>query len=161
MVDEQTQHDRDRLRFNGESKSLEISMSGQNQAPTLTSHQYLLFGKVTVKVKAAKGSGLVTTVVLKSDSGDEIDWAVADGGKTKQEMLGAFENQAQSNYYYNGQPLFNTYNTTYSLASSSFDEFHTYTVEWTDEFLRFSIDGAERRTWRPGQARCVGSREFQ
>lgn len=74
MVDEQTQHDRDHLRFNGESQSLEISMSGQNQAPTLTSHQYLLFGKVTVKVKASKGPGLVTTVVLKSDSGDEIDW---------------------------------------------------------------------------------------
>lgn len=66
-------------------------------------------------------------------------------------MLGAFENQAQSNYYYNGQPLFNTYNTTYSLASSSFDKFHTYTVEWTDEFLRFSIDGAERRTWQSGE----------
>lgn len=66
-------------------------------------------------------------------------------------MLGAFQNQAQSNYYYNGQPLFNTYNTTYAISSSSYDDFHDYTMEWTDKFLKFSIDGAERRTWQSGE----------
>ncbi|KAK8141131.1 hypothetical protein G3M48_000734 [Beauveria asiatica] len=66
-------------------------------------------------------------------------------------MLGAFQNQAQSNYYYNSQPLFNTYNTTYAISPSSYDDLHTYTVEWTDTFLAFSIDGAERRTWLPGE----------
>ena len=66
-------------------------------------------------------------------------------------MLGAFQNQAQSNYYYKGQPLFNTYNTTYAISSSSYDDFHNYTVEWTDKFLKFSVDGAERRTWQSGE----------
>ncbi|KAH8714887.1 putative glycosidase crf1 [Beauveria bassiana] len=142
IVDDQTKQDRDnRLKFAGDGNGLEVRMTEPNQAPTLTSHQYLLFGKVTVKAKAARGAGLVTTIVLKSDSGDEIDW----------EMLGAFQNQAQSNYYYNSQPLFNTYNTTYAISSSSYDDFHTYTVEWTDKFLKFSIDGAERRTWQPGE----------
>ncbi|KAM3504884.1 hypothetical protein MY11210_008180 [Beauveria gryllotalpidicola] len=143
IVDDQTRQDRDnRLKFASDGNNgLEVRMTEPNQAPTLTSRQYLLFGKVTVKAKAAKGAGLVTTIVLKSDSGDEIDW----------EMLGAFQNQAQSNYYYNGQPLFNTYNTTYAISSSSYDDFHTYTVEWTDTFLKFSIDGAERRTWQPGE----------
>ncbi|TQV92231.1 hypothetical protein V2A60_004516 [Cordyceps javanica] len=140
-VDEQTKQDRDRLKFAQGGNGLEVSMTEQKQAPTLTSQQYLLFGKVTVRAKAAKGSGLVTTIVLKSDSGDEIDW----------EMLGAFQNQAQSNYYYNGQPLFNTYNNTYAISSSSYDDFHNYTVEWTDKFLKFSIDGAERRTWQLGE----------
>lgn len=65
-------------------------------------------------------------------------------------MLGAFDNQAQSNYYYDGQALFNTFNTTYQLSSSSFDAFHEYTVEWTDTFLKFSIDGAVRKTWHVG-----------
>ncbi|KAM3473712.1 hypothetical protein MY5147_004649 [Beauveria neobassiana] len=142
IIDDQTKQDRDnRLKFAGDGNGLEVRMTEPNQAPTLTSHQYLLFGKVTVKAKAARGAGLVTTIVLKSDSGDEIDW----------EMLGAFQNQAQSNYYYNSQPLFNTYNTTYAISSSSYDDFHTYTVEWTDKFLKFSIDGAERRTWQPGE----------
>lgn len=71
--------------------------------------------------------------------------------QTTQEMLGAFEHQAQSNYYSKAQPLFNTYNTTYTLpTSSSYDAFHTYTVEWTDTFLKFSIDGSERKTWQVG-----------
>lgn len=73
IVDDETKQDRDRLKF-GDGNGLQVSMTDQKQAPTLTSHQYLLFGKVTVRVKAAKGTGLVTTVVLKSDSGDEIDW---------------------------------------------------------------------------------------
>lgn len=34
----------------------------------------MLFGKVRVQVQAAKGPGLITAIVLKSDSGDEIDW---------------------------------------------------------------------------------------
>ncbi|OAR03794.1 hypothetical protein LLEC1_04659 [Akanthomyces lecanii] len=140
IVDDETKQDRDRVKF-GDGNGLQVSLTDQKQAPTLTSHQYLLFGKVTVRAKAAKGPGLVTTVVLKSDSGDEIDW----------EMLGAFQNQAQSNYYYNGEPLFNTYNTTYAISSSSYDDFHDYTVEWTDKFLKFSIDGAERKTWQPGE----------
>ncbi|OAA71622.1 cell wall glucanosyltransferase Mwg1 [Cordyceps fumosorosea ARSEF 2679] len=141
IVDDQTKEDHDRLKFVGNGNGVEVSITEQKKAPTLTSHQYLFFGKVTVRAKAAKGTGLVTTIVLKSDSGDEIDW----------EMLGAFQNQAQSNYYYNGQPLFNTYNTTYAISSSSYDDFHDYTVEWTDKALTFSIDGAERRTWQPGE----------
>lgn len=43
-------------------------------APTLVSRKYMLFGKVSVTVKAAKGRGIVTAITLKSDSGDEIDW---------------------------------------------------------------------------------------
>ncbi|KAM3551818.1 hypothetical protein MY1884_007523 [Beauveria asiatica] len=143
IVDDQTKQDREnRLRFAGDGRNgVEVRMTEPGQAPTLTSRQYLLFGKVTVKARAAKGAGLVTTIVLKSDSGDEIDW----------EMLGAFQNQAQSNYYYNSQPLFNTYNTTHAISPSSYDDLHTYTVEWTDTFLAFSVDGAARRTWQPGE----------
>lgn len=65
-------------------------------------------------------------------------------------MLGAFNNQAQTNYFYDGQALFNTYNTTYILSSNSYDAFHLYTVEWTDEFLKFSIDNVVHKTWHKG-----------
>jgi beta-glucanase (GH16 family) len=33
-----------------------------------------LFGKVTVDVQAAEGQGVITKIMLKSDSGNEIDW---------------------------------------------------------------------------------------
>ena len=51
-----------------------MGMWQAGDAPTLTSRSYLLFGKVSVTVQAAKGPGLITALVMKSDSGDEIDW---------------------------------------------------------------------------------------
>lgn len=63
-------------------------------------------------------------------------------------MLGSDKTQAQTNYFYDGHALYNTYNTTYSLgSSSSYDQFHTYTLEWTDTVLKFSIDGDDRKIW--------------
>ncbi|EGR49176.1 uncharacterized protein TRIREDRAFT_41768, partial [Trichoderma reesei QM6a] len=122
---------------NTEGKGAAFIVWQDGQAPTLTSTKYLLFGKVSVQAQAAKGPGLITAIVLKSDSGDEIDW----------ELLGAYENQAQTNYFYDGQPLFNTYNTTHHLDTSSFSQPHTYAIEWTPASLTFSIDGVVRKTW--------------
>lgn len=51
-----------------------MAMWKTGDAPTLVSNKYILFGKVSVTVQAAKGAGLITAMVLKSDSGDEIDW---------------------------------------------------------------------------------------
>ncbi|KAG5939766.1 hypothetical protein E4U53_007740, partial [Claviceps sorghi] len=67
------------------------------------------------------------------------------------ELLGAYDNQAQTNYFYDGQALFNTYNNTYDLATSSFDAPQTYAVEWTDQFLSFSINDTVRKVWYPGE----------
>ncbi|KYK54818.1 cell wall glucanosyltransferase Mwg1 [Drechmeria coniospora] len=140
-VDEASLHDKKRLDFDTDGNDgVAMTISKEGGAPTLTSKKYLLFGRVSVTLKAAKGRGLVTTLVLKSDSGDEIDW----------ELLGAFDNQAATNYYYDGKARYNVYNTTYALSSSSFDAFHTYSVEWTESILEFSIDGHVRQTWRFG-----------
>lgn len=70
-----------------------------------------------------------------------------------QELLGAFDRSAQSNYYHSAEPLFNTYNTTYALPSSSpstTSSLHTYTVVWTDTSLTFSIDGVDLHTSTAG-----------
>jgi hypothetical protein len=59
---------------NTDGKGAAFTIWQDGQAPTLTSNKYFLFGKVSVGVQAAKGPGLITAIVLKSDSGDEIDW---------------------------------------------------------------------------------------
>ncbi|RFU77755.1 cell wall glucanosyltransferase mwg1 [Trichoderma arundinaceum] len=140
-VDSSTAQDKRQLNLgNTNGKGAAFSIWQDGQAPTLTSNKYFLFGKISVEVQAAKGPGLITAIVLKSDSGDEIDW----------ELLGAFENQAQTNYFYDGQPLFNTYNTTYHLDSSSFASSHKYGIEWTPTYINFSINNVVRKTWRVG-----------
>ncbi|UNI17856.1 hypothetical protein JDV02_004170 [Purpureocillium takamizusanense] len=125
---------------------LAVDVGKPGDAPTLVSQRYLFFGKVSVTLKAAKGVGVITTFALKSDSGDEIDW----------ELLGAYDNQAATNYFHDGKAVYNTYNDTYTLDTSSFDAFHTYTIEWTDQVLVFSIDGTPRRTWRAGEGMSPG-----
>ncbi|EHK44602.1 uncharacterized protein TrAtP1_008354 [Trichoderma atroviride] len=140
-VDSSTSQDKRQLILNDtDGKGAAFTIWQDGQAPTLTSNKYMLFGKVRVQAQAAKGPGLITAIVLKSDSGDEIDW----------ELLGAFENQAQTNYFFDGEPLFNTYNTTYRLDTSSFASAHTYGIDWTPTYINFSIDNVVRKSWRIG-----------
>ncbi|KAG5988003.1 hypothetical protein E4U43_004860, partial [Claviceps pusilla] len=73
-VDNSTAQDKKRLDFGTDGKGLAMGMFQTGDAPTLVSNKYLLFGKVSVTMQAAKGTGLITAMVLKSDSGDEIDW---------------------------------------------------------------------------------------
>ncbi|KAL6870471.1 concanavalin A-like lectin/glucanase [Trichoderma novae-zelandiae] len=142
-ADSSTSQDKRQLALNNtDGKGAAFTIWQDGQAPTLTSTKYLLFGKVSVQVQAAKGPGLITAIVLKSDSGDEIDW----------ELLGAYENQAQTNYFYDGQPLFNTYNSTHHLDASSFAQPHQYAIEWTPSNLTFSIDDVVRKTWHAGDS---------
>lgn len=53
-------------------------MSKAKQAPAIISTRYMLFGKLSVEAKAAKGTGIITAITLKSDSGDEIAWVSVD-----------------------------------------------------------------------------------
>ncbi|KAG6157775.1 hypothetical protein E4U35_005664 [Claviceps purpurea] len=73
-VDNSTAEDRKCLDFGTDGKGVAMGMFKTGDAPTLASNKYLLFGKVSVTMQAAKGAGLITAMVLKSDSGDEIDW---------------------------------------------------------------------------------------
>jgi hypothetical protein len=62
------------VEFHQDDKALEIMVNNEGQEAWVSTRQYLLFGKVTFEVEAAAGQGVVTALVLKSDSGDEIDW---------------------------------------------------------------------------------------
>ena len=46
----------------------------QGDAPTIETSDYFLFGNVEVTMKAAPGTGVVSSIVMESDDLDEIDW---------------------------------------------------------------------------------------
>jgi hypothetical protein len=52
-----------------------ISQSGD--APTLAANFYIFFGSLSVVMKAASGTGIVSSIVMLSDDLDEIDWEVS------------------------------------------------------------------------------------
>lgn len=51
-----------------------FTISEQGDAPTIESEFYIFFGHVDVKMRAANGTGIVSTWILESDDLDEIDW---------------------------------------------------------------------------------------
>jgi hypothetical protein len=49
-----------------------FSINKETDAPTIRSNNYLFFGRVDIVMEAAKGRGIVTSVVLQSDDLDEV-----------------------------------------------------------------------------------------
>lgn len=123
--------------------SFTIGKSGD--VPQIASNFYIMFGKLEVTMKAAKGRGIVSSVVMQSDVLDEIDW----------EWLGANPNEVQTNYFGKGQTT--TYNRgAFHPDPGHQDTFRTYTIDWTADQIIWSIEGQTIRVLRqqdaaPGQ----------
>lgn len=101
----------------------------------------IFFGRVEYVVKAAPGTGIVSSMVMLSDDLDEIDW----------EFRGGITDSVQTNYF--GKGYTGTYNrsTTVTVASPQ-AQFHTYAVDWSKEALIWSIDGKAIRTLKASEA---------
>lgn len=112
-----------------------ISESGD--APTMQTNWYLFFGVVSVVMRAAPGTGIVSCAILESDDLDEIDW----------EWLGGTASQVETNYFGKGNT--STYDRETYVDMGSEDaqaDFHNYTLVWTEASLQWLIDGAVVRT---------------
>ncbi|KAK7696756.1 transglycosylase [Diaporthe eres] len=110
-----------------------ISKSGD--APTVQSNFYVFFGVVSVVMKAAPGTGIVSSAILESDDLDEIDW----------EWLGGTATEVETNYFGKGNT--STYDReTYVQMADSQADFHNYTIVWTKESTVWMIDGQSVRT---------------
>lgn len=105
-------------------------MKKETEAPTITSTKYLFFGKVDVELTAAPGQGIVTSVVLQSDDRDEIDW----------EWIGSDTANVQTNYFGKGDD--STFDRGgFSPVANPQTTTHTYTFEWTKDYVHWIIDG--------------------
>ncbi|KAI5797941.1 concanavalin A-like lectin/glucanase domain-containing protein, partial [Peziza echinospora] len=109
-------------------------------APTITSQFYIMYGKLDAVILAAPGGGIVSSLVMLSDTLDEIDW----------EWIGSDVGQAQTNYFGKGNT--ETYDRG-AYHPVNHQEFHDYGIEWTPEFVKWSIDGVVVRTLTPSQVK--------
>ena len=113
-----------------DSNGASLTVAKDGDAPTLSSKWYIMFGHVDFVVKAAPGTGIVSSCVLQSDTLDEIDW----------EWLGGDSGQVQSNYF--GQGKTTDYNRgAFHPAPGNHDGFKTYSIDWTADQIVWSIDG--------------------
>ena len=51
-----------------------FTINKKGDAPTIQSDFYLFYGEIAVTMKAAPGTGIVSSIVMESDDLDEIDW---------------------------------------------------------------------------------------
>ena len=60
----------------------ELALASKGDSVTVKSNFYIFWGTVEVIFKAAKGTGIISTVITLSDNLDEIDWEMKGGNHT-------------------------------------------------------------------------------
>lgn len=104
----------------------------------------VLYGKFEMRMKMIKGSGMLSTFyTIEHYSGDsDTYWAELDIevlGKNNAQIMSTniFNNDSNGNLIHTEQQIA----LNYSLA----DEYHTFTLEWTPNYVAWFIDGVEKR----------------
>ncbi|KAK8026669.1 extracellular cell wall glucanase Crf1/allergen Asp F9 [Apiospora marii] len=133
---------------NFNSKGAEFSFIHKGDAPNLWTDFYMLGGRYDVVMKIAPGVGVISSAVLWGDTLDEIDWEFsgnqfgntpfpsADGMHVIQTNIFG---QSQS---WDGAATFKPW------VHKPYEEFHTYSVEWDFDFIRWFVDGKVMREVR-------------
>ncbi|CCH44571.1 Xyloglucan endotransglucosylase/hydrolase protein 20 [Wickerhamomyces ciferrii] len=114
--------------------SLLLAMPNQSSGTVLSSSRYVWFGKISATLKTSHLQGVVTAFILFSNAQDEIDF----------EFIGSELTTVESNYYY--QAVLNYSNVRNATTSDTYENYHTYEVDWTPEELTWSLNGESFRT---------------
>ncbi|KAF4448432.1 murein transglycosylase [Fusarium austroafricanum] len=130
------------------SDGAEFTVGKQGDAPTLQSKWYMLFGRLEVHMKAAPGTGIVSSVVFLSDVLDEVDW----------EFLGGRNGEVQTNYYGKGQTAGQVARAATFPVTNTQGEFHNYTIHWTKDSCEWIINNKVVRTLTYADA--AGGQEY-
>jgi len=108
-----------------------LIMPKNSGGTVMASTRSIWYGKVTGTLKTSRGAGVITAFILMSDVKDEIDY----------EFVGADLKTAQTNYYWEGVLDWHNGGNITGFAGDTYDEFHTYVIDWTPDTVTWSIDG--------------------
>ncbi|PTU25082.1 hypothetical protein P175DRAFT_0426202 [Aspergillus ochraceoroseus IBT 24754] len=117
-----------------EDGNLLLTMPKNSVGTLFAYNHYVWYGKITAKAKSSRGQGVVSSFILLSDTKDEIDY----------EWVGANLNQVQTNFYFQG--VLNYTNGGKTTVKDTFDDWHTYEIDWTPDAINWSVDGTVVRT---------------
>src|SRR5690606_31467792 len=124
---------------------LALTPSGNAEKPyhgvEYRSREAITYRKVEASIRFARGSGVVSSLVLIYTSWPPDDWNELDI-----ECLGNTTGEVQFNHMVNippADPLTEhlQFPEKIDLGFDPTDEFHTYTIEWLPDSVRFLVDG--------------------
>jgi len=116
--------------------NLLLTMPKDSVGTVVSSTHYVWYGKVTATLKTSRGKGVVSAFILFSGVKDEIDF----------EWVGVSLHNVQSNYYFQGNPIYTNGGNHTVEGASTYDEYHTYTIDWTPDAINWYVDGNLLRT---------------
>ena len=107
------------------------------------------YGKFEARMKMAAASGTVSSMFLYQNGSEIADgrpWVEVDI-----EVLGKEPNQFQSNIITGKAGAQNTSEKHHNVSPATDQAFHTYGLEWTPNYVRWTVDGKEVRKDEGGQ----------
>lgn len=114
--------------------SLILAMPKNSGGTVLASTHSIWYGKVSAVMKTSHLAGVVTSFILYSGVQDEIDF----------EWVGADLDTTQTNFYWNG--VLNWNNSANISTADTYNDFHTYEIDWQEDYITWSVDGVVGRT---------------
>ncbi|GLA11519.1 hypothetical protein AnigIFM62618_005485 [Aspergillus niger] len=118
------------------NESLWLTMPNGTTGSLYSLNHYIWYGKISAKIKSSRTQGVVTGFILMSDDFDEIDL----------EWVGYNLSSAQTNFYFQGVENYTNEVNAAVSTGNTFDEWHTYTIDWKPDVLEWLIDGTVMRT---------------
>ncbi|CAK3970755.1 glycoside hydrolase family 16 [Lecanosticta acicola] len=112
----------------GDTNGADLSLQTSTDTVTIKSNFYIFFGTVSIVMKAAPGTGIISTIILLSDDLDEVDWEIMGGNSTT----------VENNYY--GWGNTSQYNSKYPALDGAQDSYHNYTINWSQEKIQWILD---------------------
>ncbi|KAJ5713360.1 uncharacterized protein N7483_010541 [Penicillium malachiteum] len=112
-----------------------FEISEEGEAPTIESQWYIFFGRVDVKMKASNGTGIISTWILESSDLDEIDF----------EQISSYDYMIQADYFGKGNSTLGGREYDINVTNPE-TEFHTYSVDWTEERIEWLLDDVVMHT---------------
>lgn len=119
-----------------QDSGLQLTLSKRKENPSLKLDFYIMFGRVEVVMKAAPGNGIILSFYLQSDDMDEIDI----------ELFGGNPYQFSSNFFSKGDTSTYDRGQYHSTGTSPLTNYHTYTIDWTENGIMWGVDDKPVRT---------------
>lgn len=111
-----------------------LTMPNHTAGTVVSSTHFVWYGKIDATFKTSRDAGVITAYILFSNVQDEIDY----------EFVGKDLETAETNFYFEG--VLNYTNAANASTTDTFENYHTYGVDWTEDQLDWLIDGKVVRT---------------
>lgn len=134
-----------------EDGNLLMTMPKNSVGTLFANNHYIWYGKISGKIKSSRGKGVVTAFILLSDVKDEIDY----------EWVGADLTAVQTNFYWQGVLDWHNSANASVNGQDTFDDWHTYEIDWQPDQTQWIIDGTVMRTLKKSDTWNSTANRFQ